>query len=515
MRANALLLCVAVLATGCASLAPALGQGRNLSHTPRGATGRALVQPPSDEHSRALASAPLSTAGSEAPERLSRRRGSREVATGASPGSLVSPVGGGQQRATPTRHAVLDAIDDVKGSTGRVASSLARLAARSPGLGGRGISGVNGAFTRYLDHASNQLPWLYSALGSATTLTNAASEVADSDMEMGMFRMTGPRLQAAMFGSMLLAAWLDFLQLTDVMLRECPAYSVEKLFMDMHRVQRLTEPTLAALASQDPERVEAAATAMPEVMGQLTREFGSIRDGARTAMEKSGKLMAAVQFAEMLTLVSTMRMSLPRLPPAAPAMLGVGLVMGSGGVMAGSRIVVSAEWVEMIRRLVKAGVISVPVVSAAVRIHGGQVMMAQAHGHLPQGVRDALGDGPEVRGMHETGRAGAGMSEAPRHHVLPDEHRAWFEERGFKGDMDIDQFCVRLEQAHHQAIHGGGNWRLGRMWPGEWSRMIMEALRDAEARTGRLLTRNEVLEIVSERMKRYDIPMDFTSGRGR
>jgi len=58
---------------------------------------------------------------------------------------------------------------------------------------------------------------------------------------------------------------------------------------------------------------------------------------------------------------------------------------------------------------------------------------------------------------------------------MPDEHRAWFEERGFKGDMNIDKFCVRLERAHHEAIHGGGNRKLGR----------------------------------------YDIPMNFTSVRGR
>ncbi|MFP2934978.1 DUF2380 domain-containing protein, partial [Pyxidicoccus sp. 3LG] len=131
---------------------------------------------------------------------------------------------------------------------------------------------------------------------------------------------------------------------------------------------------------------------MPELMGQLSGEFGSIRDGARKSMENFGKTLAAVQLVEMLTMASAMRYSLPRLPPAAPATLGVGLVMGSGGVMAGSRIVVSAEWVEMIRRLVKAGVISIPAVIAAVRIHGGQVMMAQASGELPEGIRDALGD---------------------------------------------------------------------------------------------------------------------------
>jgi hypothetical protein len=169
----------------------------------------------------------------------------------------------------------------------------------------------------------------------------------------------------------------------------------------------------------------------------------------------------------------------------------------------------------MIRRLVKAGVLSIPAVSAAVRIHGGQVMMAQASDELPEGLRDALGDSPEVRGMKVTDRAGAGMSENPKHHVMPKEERAWFEERGFKGDMDIDQFCVRLERAHHEAIHGGGNWRLGRMWPGEWNRMIMEALREAETTVGRMLTRNEILKIVASRMKRYDIPMKFTKGRRR
>ncbi len=107
------------------------------------------------------------------------------------------------------------------------------------------------------------------------------------------------------------------------------------------------------------------------------------------------------------------------------------------------------------------------------------------------------------------------MNEPPRHHVLPKEFREWFEKRGFTGEMDIDEFCVEMEQALHEAIHGGGNWKLGRQWPGEWNRMIMEALYEAETTAGRMLTRNEILKVVARYMKDYDIPMNFTPGRRR
>ncbi|WP_370051929.1 DUF2380 domain-containing protein [Corallococcus sp. AB011P] len=318
-----------------------------------------------------------------------------------------------------------------------------------------------------------------------------------------------------MSGAMLLATWLDFLRLAEVIQKECPFYGVERLFVDLDRVQKRIEPAMTALASMDPDKVHATATAMPGLMGRLTQEFQSIQEGARVAMERGGRVVAAAQFLEMVTLVSALKATLPRPPPAAPVTLGIGLVMGSGGVMMGSRVVVTAEWVERMRRLVQAGVISAPVVSAAVRIHAGQVLMSQAKQDLPKGVREALGDSPEVRAMHETGRAGAGMSSAPKHHVLPQEHREWFEKRGFTGEMDIDQFCVRLEQSHHEAIHGGGDWRLGRTWPREWNQLIMSELRKAETRFGRTLTRNEVLDIVAQYMNIYDIPVRFVPSRRR
>lgn len=370
-------------------------------------------------------------------------------------------------------------------------------------------------FSHYVDYGTQQLRWINGALAGATPPVEAASEVDDPDMKVAILRLTGPKLQAAMLGTLLLGAWLDFLNLADVVLQQCHFYSEEKLLVDMDRVRKMLEPSMIALASLEPRQVEATAAAMPGLMGQLAREFDSTREGVRVATERGGQVMLAAQIVDMISAVATIRMSLPRQPPAAPAALGVGLVMGADGVMMGRQIVVSAEWVEMMRRLVKAGVISLPVVSTAVRIQAGQLMMSQGNRELPKGVRDALGDGPEVRAMHETGKAGAGMAERPKHHVLPREHRPWFEERGFTGDMSIDEFCVQLESAHHQAVHGGGNWRMGRLWPEEWSQKIMFALRKYEASARRMLTRGEILKIVAIEMKRYGIPLKFTRGSSR
>lgn len=75
--------------------------------------------------------------------------------------------------------------------------------------------------------------------------------------------------------------------------------------------------------------------------------------------------------------------------------------------------------------------------------------------------------------------------------------------------------AVELEVAHHQAIHGGSNWRLGRLWPDEWNQLIMRALTTAEREAGRMLTRNEILDIVADAMRRNGISMNFVPGRRR
>ncbi|WP_395848384.1 DUF2380 domain-containing protein [Cystobacter fuscus] len=507
---------MALLSTGCASLAPSPGQGMNLRYTPHEASGAALAERSSEVLPHVLVFPPSALPEPDASERLLHRETSRKAVTRAG-----SVVGGAVLRdaAESTRPSaianhlvVLGAIRDVAGSTRRISGELSRLKASRAGIAGRHAD----LFIPSVDYGVQQLRWIDSELAIASRLANTASEVGDPEMQLGLLRLSGPRIQSAMLGSLVLTVWLDFLNLADIVLQQCPYYSVEQLFSEIDRSQTMLAPTMVALASLDPAQVESLTADLPALIGHLTSEFVTTRESVRVAAERLEKVLRAKELIDLLTTASAMKMALPRLlPPTAPATLGVGLVVGSNGVMMGTRMVVSAEWVEMMRRLVQAGVISLPVVNAAVRIHSGQVMMAQSDDELPRGVREALGDGPEVRSMRVTGRVGAGMAESPEHHVLPREFREWFEKRGFTGDMSIDQFCVKMEQANHQAVHGGGNWQLGRKWPGEWNQMIMEALYEAEAEAGQMLTRSEILRTVAFHMKRYNLPMSFTRWRGK
>jgi hypothetical protein len=410
-----------------------------------------------------------------------------------------------------TRQAVVETLEDVSSSLRRITQLLARLETNPEGL----TVQIDGLFAPFVEYGARQREWLSLALGGTRRLLQLASEVEDPGLRLALLRLTGPRLEATLFGTQLLAAWVDFLQLADVVLRHCPYCGIERMALLVDGVHQRLEPVMTDLSSLQPERVEAVAGSLPELMGDLTRDYATTRTLIQEAPRRREQLLMVQQLLESLTLASAMKMALPRLPPAAPVVLGTSLLLGSDGVMMGTQVVVSAQWVERMRQLVRAGVLVAPVVGAAVRIHAGQVLMSQSRDELPKGVREALGEGPEVDAMRQRGRAGAGMTEPPRHHVLPREHREWFEQRGFKGEMDIDQFCVRMEQASHEAIHGGGNWRLGRTWPREWNQLIMKALQKAETRAGRTLKPREILNVVAEYMNEYKVPMNFTPWRGR
>ncbi len=109
--------------------------------------------------------------------------------------------------------------------------------------------------------------------------------------------------------------------------------------------------------------------------------------------------------------------------------------------------------------------------------------------------RDLFGDGPEAKAMREVTAREAGMAN---------------EERGFVGERDIDNFTVQLDEATHQAIHGGGNWKLARKeWDREWNKVVMRELMSEERRLGRKLTFDEVKTRVEKTMARYAISTNY------
>jgi RHS repeat-associated protein len=125
-------------------------------------------------------------------------------------------------------------------------------------------------------------------------------------------------------------------------------------------------------------------------------------------------------------------------------------------------------------------------------------------------ISDLFGEGPESSGIAEKSASAAGAARRPRHHVFPREKRAWFEERGFVKELDIDFFTIELDEGTHQAIHGGGNWRLARReWEGEWNTRMMDALKSAEMALDRRLSVEEVVDIGKTMMKRYRVEGPF------
>jgi Domain of unknown function (DUF4157)/Predicted lipoprotein of unknown function (DUF2380) len=114
-------------------------------------------------------------------------------------------------------------------------------------------------------------------------------------------------------------------------------------------------------------------------------------------------------------------------------------------------------------------------------------------------------------GQQVRDKAGAGMKAKPKHHVMPQEARlrSWFEERGFVGNESIDKYTVKLEGSKHEAIHGGGDYKLARKTGFDWNSQVMKALRAEEDRLGERLTRPEILAVVNRVMRKYGIRGKF------
>lgn len=84
-----------------------------------------------------------------------------------------------------------------------------------------------------------------------------------------------------------------------------------------------------------------------------------------------------------------------------------------------------------------------------------------------------------------------------RHHWFPREldREGFYAERGFATD-EIDEYTSEFSQGEHQALHGGGDYKLAKEhWPeGSWNEKLRMEHDKMERDLGRRLTREELLE---------------------
>jgi RHS repeat-associated protein len=110
---------------------------------------------------------------------------------------------------------------------------------------------------------------------------------------------------------------------------------------------------------------------------------------------------------------------------------------------------------------------------------------------MTQKEKNALGEGVDVDRMSARTPQGAGMTPSTqKHHVMPQEARSWFEERG----VDIDKYTVEMNTWDHEAAHAL-----------EYNDKIMERLEKYESDVGRQLTPEEILDFIDANKDEFGI----------
>jgi hypothetical protein len=325
--------------------------------------------------------------------------------------------------------------------------------------------------------------------------------------------MAATRAQAALAALAMLRPWCAYLQLHD-RVAMLPLLQLEYRYRVLDRERRGVEAVLAQLAGLDPDEISTVSAEVPGCVAALATAFDEVIAECERAEGIQRWALRIQLAAEVLTFAAGLRGAFTMRAPPSAMSFPVPVIAGAGGGAAAmGQVVVSAEWIAALRHLVEIGAISAVSAAEALRVRGFTSAMAQAT-DLPQSVKDLLGEGPTTDAMQVTNTTGAGLARQPRHHVLPQKDRAFFEQRGFTGDLDIDHFTVELEVAEHQAQHGGGNWKMGReKWRGEWNTLVMDRLKEREAQLSRHMTVAEIMTLVEELMVKRGVPIRFVPFR--
>ena len=362
-----------------------------------------------------------------------------------------------------------------------------------------------------IDFVLDQLGWMLDALSASARMIELTHET-EHDISVALLQQAGVRISSAMLGFSELRPFLYFVQAAIGIRYNAPLMDPGVLARPVESVRERIAPDLASFAKLETENLEAVAASSAATTQAL---FGELESYVELFTPFGARVFSKLPWqAEALLILVSALLEIPGGGTVAeeggftlPIRGGMMPAFAGGGSASMAAIAISAEQVTTLRRLVAIGAISTATVSAA---FGTSLAVGL---DVPAALTDLIGEGPEAGSIHVTGKTGAGMARQPRHHVMPQEERPWFEDRGMKGDLDIDQFTVDIDEGTHRAIHGGGNWRLGRTWPGEWNTMIMRELEAAEAAAGRMLRPNEILDVVARQMRLYKIPFNFVPYR--
>jgi hypothetical protein len=326
---------------------------------------------------------------------------------------------------------------------------------------------------KFLEQAVEHLTWAVDSISASVSYMDLATSTG-GQAGIALLGMAATRGNAAHVVIAILRPWCALLQLHD-RVAMLPLLQLEHRYRMLDREHRGVQAVLAPLATFDPDEVAVTSATVPEHVTAMATAFDELIADVERAEQIQRRAMLVQLVAELVTFAVGLRGMFTMSGPPSVRSFPMPVIAGAGGGAAAmGQIVVSAEWIAAIRHLVEIGALTVAGAAEMLRVRGFTSAMAQAS-DLPQSVKDLLGEGPTTDAMKVTNTTGAGAARAPRHHVLPQEHREFFEQRGFTGDLDIDNFTVELDAAQHQAQHGGGNWQMGRKWDGEWNRLVMES----------------------------------------
>jgi hypothetical protein len=360
-----------------------------------------------------------------------------------------------------TRMGLVGAVGELLDKVNLVEQGLTALW-RPPIVGGGG--GVELFKKNYGVPAEKQLDWIKAATNSAGQLAISAPK-NDPDAAFATFAEAGTKLIAATFGLQLLGVWLAWLQLTDIVLHQGLFYSVERLLVKTDQESKFVGGPFSELASLDSGRVEAAAIALPTQLDKLVKDHSDLVAEIELAIKNGQAFMKAAAIVELITAIASLRIPAGARftgpPPVSIAMIPGGI---SGGAMVGARLVVSVQWAEMIRRLIAAGVIVLPVAAAGAR--AGVMMMAANNAGLnnvPTGTKVIQGGtGPLQPGKSPLGKYGidryGSFANRPKDKLAGHEllENLWLEVKGFGKRLasaaSRDNPAVGLTHAEHAEV---------------------------------------------------------------